>query len=67
MRHTPLATEELSDDTLYGAAAEHSERMATVSGDDKVVPSNGRLETDRNGFLFFSLGIRLDIFTKYLI
>lgn len=52
VRHTSLATEELSDDALDRASAKDGERMAAVGSDDEIVPGNRRLESDRYRFLF---------------
>lgn len=51
VRHTGLATKELSDDTLDRASAKDGEWMAAVCGDDEIVPGNRRLESDRYRFL----------------
>jgi hypothetical protein len=49
--HADLASEELAQHPGDGAAAEDSERMATVSSDDGVLSCDTMLKTDRNGFL----------------
>ena len=46
-----MRTEQLGEDTLYGASAEDGKGMATVGSDDEVFRRNGRLETDGYRFL----------------
>lgn len=49
--HARLAAEQLTNDTLDGAATEDGEGVATVRSDDLVFGRNSRLETDGNCLL----------------
>lgn len=49
--HADLASEQLANNTLYGASAQDGERVAPVGSDDPVVLGDTVLETDRDSFL----------------
>ena len=51
LRHSAYAAQELANEALDVATAEHDERVGAVRGDDVVIERRRRVDTDGDSFL----------------